>query len=384
MPNARRNAESVIRTGVAAWILAILLSLLSIVPSLFGAWVAAASNAPQLAVGILIAGPFLGISIGALTGLFFGATLGRGFAWILAATVGWVSGIGVFTGGADEISHSHWIVAFGLILFGQIVGIGLNAADARFWRPRFAVVPAGHGLYHRSRDHRGVGCPPDRPVDGGPGVNRRAGGPRRTRVDYDARRNARRTEWCRVAAATVRAAGKARTCVAIPVTLVVKEIVLRTIWDMGNRLFPLDDPPILLPWHREWHNCCRYRGRPACPMTVAGAPLPMVGSVVASPLPSSLAENVGQEQRGRMPNVGCEYKSDYLASEQMLAAVRAISTVLAEIFGDCTFTAYYGSGARLHASLLYVPMAVQTSVLPYFLEDSIDQRRPERGQDGQD
>ena len=42
----------------------------------------------------------------------------------------------------------------------------------------------------------------------------------------------------------------------------------------------------------------------------------------------------------------------------MLAALRAIPTVLAEIFGDCTFTAYYGCGAHLHAALLYIPMAV--------------------------
>jgi hypothetical protein len=75
-----------------------------------------------------------------------------------------------------------------------------------------------------------------------------------------------------------------------------------------------------------------------------------------------------------MPHFGCQYSSEYLASDQMIAAVQAIPTVLAEIFGDCTFTAYYGFGTKLHGSLLYIPMAVQTGVLPYFLEDSIDQR----------
>jgi hypothetical protein len=75
-----------------------------------------------------------------------------------------------------------------------------------------------------------------------------------------------------------------------------------------------------------------------------------------------------------MPHFGSKYSSEYLASDQMAASVGAIPRVLAEIFGDCTFTAYYGCGTNLHNALLYIPMAVQTGVLPYFLEDSIDQR----------
>ena len=74
-----------------------------------------------------------------------------------------------------------------------------------------------------------------------------------------------------------------------------------------------------------------------------------------------------------MPNFAAKYSSEYLTPDQMASALTALPTVLLELFGECTFTAYYGWGANLHSDLCYVPMRVQTSVMPYFIEDSVNQ-----------
>lgn len=75
-----------------------------------------------------------------------------------------------------------------------------------------------------------------------------------------------------------------------------------------------------------------------------------------------------------MTNFSSKYSSDCLTAEQMASAFRALPEVLADLFGECTFTVWYGHGANLHHSLLYIPMSVSTSVLPFFLEDSVGQR----------
>src|SRR5690606_27743282 len=39
-----------------------------------------------------------------------------------------------------------------------------------------------------------------------------------------------------------------------------------------------------------------------------------------------------------------------------------------------TLRIQYGTGARLHGSLLYIPMSVSSDVLPFVLEDSLEQQ----------
>ena len=75
-----------------------------------------------------------------------------------------------------------------------------------------------------------------------------------------------------------------------------------------------------------------------------------------------------------MPNFSAKYSSEHLTADQMASALTALPTVLLELFGECKFTAFYGCGANLHGNLLYVPMGVQTSVMPWFIEDSVNQR----------
>ena len=75
-----------------------------------------------------------------------------------------------------------------------------------------------------------------------------------------------------------------------------------------------------------------------------------------------------------MPNLAAKFSSEYLTAEQMAASLRSLPAVLRELFGECTFTLYYGWGAHLHTALYYAPMGVETSVLPSFIDDSIDQR----------
>ena len=75
-----------------------------------------------------------------------------------------------------------------------------------------------------------------------------------------------------------------------------------------------------------------------------------------------------------MPNFAAKHSSEYLTTDQMDAALKALPTVLVELFGECTFTICYGWAANLHSDLLYVPMRVQTSVLPYFIQESVDRR----------
>jgi hypothetical protein len=75
-----------------------------------------------------------------------------------------------------------------------------------------------------------------------------------------------------------------------------------------------------------------------------------------------------------MPNFAAKYSSDYLAADQMAAALSALPAVLHHLFGECTLTAYYGWGANLHNALCYVPMNVQTDAMPFFIEDSVNQR----------
>ena len=75
-----------------------------------------------------------------------------------------------------------------------------------------------------------------------------------------------------------------------------------------------------------------------------------------------------------MPNLAAKYSSEYLTADQMDSALRALPTVLRELIRECTFTVCYGFGTNLHSALLYVPMGVQTMVMPCFIEDSVAQR----------
>jgi hypothetical protein len=75
-----------------------------------------------------------------------------------------------------------------------------------------------------------------------------------------------------------------------------------------------------------------------------------------------------------MPNSAAQYSSEYLTADQMASSLTALPGVLLELFGKCTFNVCYGFGANLHTDLYYVPMRVQTDVMPYFIEESIRQR----------
>jgi hypothetical protein len=65
---AGKPSDGRIRTGAAALVLSVLLMLISVLPCLLGAVVAAMSGFPLVSLGILIGGPMLGISLGGLTG----------------------------------------------------------------------------------------------------------------------------------------------------------------------------------------------------------------------------------------------------------------------------------------------------------------------------
>lgn len=125
MPVAGKSSDRLIRTGATAMVLSILLMLLSVLPSLLGALAAGISGAPQLSLGILAGGPIIGISLGGLTGLFCGSTLGRGFAWVFTTLIGWSCGMGVLVVGAEDNSAFCAFVALTFVAVGQIVGICL-------------------------------------------------------------------------------------------------------------------------------------------------------------------------------------------------------------------------------------------------------------------
>jgi hypothetical protein len=72
-----------------------------------------------------------------------------------------------------------------------------------------------------------------------------------------------------------------------------------------------------------------------------------------------------------VPNLAAKYSSEHLPANQVLSALKALPDVILKILGECACTAYYGNGANLHGALLYVPMSVQTSVLPWFIEDNV-------------
>ena len=58
----------------------------------------------------------------------------------------------------------------------------------------------------------------------------------------------------------------------------------------------------------------------------------------------------------------------------MRTALLQLPLILQPLLGASTLTIQYGIGARLHGSLLYIPMSVSSDVLPFFLEDSLEQQ----------
>lgn len=75
-----------------------------------------------------------------------------------------------------------------------------------------------------------------------------------------------------------------------------------------------------------------------------------------------------------MPNFAAKYSSEVLTAERMRTALAQLPSILIRLFGQCAIKVCYGFGTNLHGDLLYIPMGVSTEVLPYFLEESIDQR----------
>lgn len=75
-----------------------------------------------------------------------------------------------------------------------------------------------------------------------------------------------------------------------------------------------------------------------------------------------------------MPNAGAKYSSEYLTRESLASSLRSVHSVIQAIFGECTFTAYYGCASNIHGDLQYKPMRVGSDVIQWFIEDSIVQR----------
>ena len=63
----------------------------------------------------------------------------------------------------------------------------------------------------------------------------------------------------------------------------------------------------------------------------------------------------------------------------MRSALLQLPGIIGVIFGNTSLTVRYGVGTRLHSALHFVPMNVSTEVLPWFLEDSLEQRIFEPG-----
>ncbi|MBX3414727.1 MAG: hypothetical protein KF708_18710 [Pirellulales bacterium] len=80
-----------------------------------------------------------------------------------------------------------------------------------------------------------------------------------------------------------------------------------------------------------------------------------------------------------MSSLKAKYSSAHLSIERMRSALLQLPAIVKAIFGDISFTVQYGFGTRLHGALHFVPMNVSTEVLPWFLEDSLDQRIVEPG-----
>ena len=72
-----------------------------------------------------------------------------------------------------------------------------------------------------------------------------------------------------------------------------------------------------------------------------------------------------------MTNFAIKYSSGHITAEQMASALKALPEVLLDLFGECTFTVYYGFGTNLYFQLLYIPMSVSTSVLPFSLKTQL-------------
>jgi hypothetical protein len=75
-----------------------------------------------------------------LTGLFCGSKLGRGFAWVFSAIIGW-SGMGIFIAAGEDVSALQTTVALTLVVLGQVMGV--------------VLVKRVRGFAERSRRHAG-------------------------------------------------------------------------------------------------------------------------------------------------------------------------------------------------------------------------------------
>lgn len=75
-----------------------------------------------------------------------------------------------------------------------------------------------------------------------------------------------------------------------------------------------------------------------------------------------------------MPNAAAKHSSEYLTTDQMISSLQGLPSVLLEMFGESQFTAYYGWATNIHVDLQYKPMRVSTSVMQWFIKDSISQK----------
>jgi hypothetical protein len=75
-----------------------------------------------------------------------------------------------------------------------------------------------------------------------------------------------------------------------------------------------------------------------------------------------------------MPNSAARFSSEYLQKEEIRNALVALPEVLNSLLGKQRIIATYEWGSNIHGNLHHVPMNLDTERLPYFIEDSIDQR----------
>jgi hypothetical protein len=75
-----------------------------------------------------------------------------------------------------------------------------------------------------------------------------------------------------------------------------------------------------------------------------------------------------------MPNYAAKFSSAYVSSDLMREFIAALPSIMREIYGDRNLVIYYGWASNLHPDLWYKPMSVPLDLLPYFIEDSTEQR----------
>jgi len=75
-----------------------------------------------------------------------------------------------------------------------------------------------------------------------------------------------------------------------------------------------------------------------------------------------------------VPNFAAKYSSEFLSAERLRSALLQLPSIIEHLLGQVAISARYGCGTKLHAELHFIPMGLSTELLPFFLEDSLDQR----------